>query len=249
MPPPVQSVSDAASLGAALGQTSPSVTTALLVLSAVFALLNCFFGVQLKKIWITVIGFLLGFLIGFAPCALLIKADFSPVIAAAVGLGVGVLVALIAYRLYRVGVFLWVALLTFGSVSAFFGDRFEWLGIVLGVVVGLVVGALSLVFLRPVCILSTGVSGGMLAAQNFAKLFSLPGRLLPYGIGAVLAVLGVAVQFTLSAASHRKAQEAKAAKAAGTSAPLDDTPPAEPDCGGIPSDTLPPSAAPDGEEK
>ena len=61
------------------------------------ALLNCFLGYRLKKLWISMIGFLLGIAIGAGITALF--SENKTVILAA-GLVVGILVALLSFRLY-----------------------------------------------------------------------------------------------------------------------------------------------------
>lgn len=182
----------------ALAQMMAIAGVVFLIISTIYALLNCFFGYQLKKVWVTLIGFGVGFLLGFLSCLIWIESSAVVGIAVAVGLVVGVLLALLAYRLYRVGVFLWMALLTFGSVASLFDGNIEWLGIVLGVVAGVVVGVLSLRYLRPVCIFSTAINGGILAAQNIFTLCNITQVGIVLGVGLALAVLGMLLQFHLS---------------------------------------------------
>lgn len=186
----LQSITDTA-----FAESIAAVGGVVLAFSAVFALLNCFFGFRLQKLWITLVGFLIGFVLGMIPCLLWIHSEHALAIATVVGLVVGVLIGLLAYKLYRVGVFLWVGVLTFGFVANLFPEKLAWLGIVLGVIAGVLVGVLALRFLRPVVIVTTALSGGMTAAQDFLRMFDVTQVLIVLGVGLLLAVLGMVVQF------------------------------------------------------
>lgn len=186
----LQSITDSA-----FAESAAALGGVVLAFSAVFALLNCFFGFRLQKLWITLVGFLVGFLLGMIPCLLWISSEHALAIATVVGVVVGVLIGLLAYRLYRVGVFLWVGVLAFGFVANLFPENLAWLGIVLGILAGVLVGILALRFLRPVVILTTALSGGMTAAQDLLRMFDVTQVLVVLGVGALLAVLGMAVQF------------------------------------------------------
>lgn len=192
---------------------APSTTTAgsdsvILIFSTVLSLLICFLGYKLKKIWITIIGFFVGLLLGMIPCLLWIKLDAVLAIALIVGLVVGVLVAIIAYRCFRVGVFIWVSFMTFASVQGLFGDKLEWLGIAVGIIVGLAVGILTFRYMRLVCIYSTAVNGGILSAQKILQLFGVSNILLVLILAAVLTAFGVIVQLRM----NRQDEEKQAAK-------------------------------------
>ena len=70
----------------------------LLAFSVVFALLNCFFGYKLIKVWAAIAGFLLGWVIGFF-AALYFLENMGA--CALIGVVVGVLCGLAAHRLHH----------------------------------------------------------------------------------------------------------------------------------------------------
>ena len=179
-------------------QTAATVGTALLIIYAIFALANCFFGYRLKRVWITLVGFLIGFFLGLIPSLILIDSEAVVIIALAIAIVAGVLIALVAYRFYKVGIFVWVAFMTFPVVSSMFAGKLQFLGVILGIAAGIIVGILSLKYLRAVCIISTSVNGGILAAQNILALFNIFQIGIILAVGAVLAVLGMLLQFHLT---------------------------------------------------
>ena len=68
----------------------------LLSFGVIFALLQCFFGYRLMKLWITVIGFLLGFTVSFVAAVIFTSDDLTmPLV---LGVIVGLLSGLIAFR-------------------------------------------------------------------------------------------------------------------------------------------------------
>ena len=87
------------------------------------ALLNCFLGYRLKKLWISMIGFLLGIAIGAGITALF--SENKTVILAA-GLVVGILVALLSFRLYLIGVFFYAVLSAYPLIAGLIGKELWW---------------------------------------------------------------------------------------------------------------------------
>ncbi len=196
-------------LGDAASQLAYATNLTYVIFASVFGLLNCFFGCKLKKLWVTVIGFAAGFLAGFIPCILLIEGDSAAGIALAVGLAAGVLLALVAFKLYKVGIFIWNAFLTFASVSYLFGDKLEWLGIIVGVVAGVCVGILSVRYLRHVCIFSTSLNGGILVSKNVLTLSGVGNIWIIIAASLALAALGMFVQFRTTAPAGEEKSSVK----------------------------------------
>lgn len=87
------------------------------------ALLNCFLGYRLKKLWIGMIGFLLGIAIGAGITSLF--SENKTVILAA-GLVVGILAALLSFRLYLIGVFFYAALSVYPLIAGLIGKELWW---------------------------------------------------------------------------------------------------------------------------
>lgn len=155
----------------------------------VFALLNCFFGYKLRKIWITLVGILVGFLIGFAVVMFLSTNLIASLI---IGVITGILLGIISFKLYLVGIFLLCGASAFFLVYSCI--PVDWLRILLGFIAGIAVGILAVKFVRPVTILSTGINGGFTAGQAIFSAFQITSWQY-FPIGAILAVLGILVQF------------------------------------------------------
>lgn len=168
-----------------------------LVLKVLFGLLNCFMGYKLLKFWVAGCGFLIGLLGGLIGGHFFTERTGVIWIAAAC---CGLVLGLLAYEIYLVGVFLLGWLMT---VSVFFSlrdvtemsDKMQLLMLALGTVVGIAVGALMVKFARPSIILSTGISGGISVASGITGLMRWENPLYMLGIGAVLAFCGIIFQW------------------------------------------------------
>ena len=163
-------------------------------LTVLMAAANCFLGFKLSKLWISLAGFLLGGALGGWLAGVLSLTGWWPLLPA---VGLGALGAVLAYRVYRAGVFLLCFLAVFGGVSALIAT--PWLGALAGLAAGLAAGLLSVKLLRPALILSTGVGGGFSAGLGLVPLLGLS-PLWGALAGVVLAVAGTAVQFRTTAA-------------------------------------------------
>lgn len=115
------------------------------------ALLNCFLGYRLKKLWIGMIGFLLGIAIGAGITSLF--SENKTVILAA-GLVVGILAALLSFRLYLIGVFFYAALSVYPLIAGLIGKELWW-EIALSVIAAFLIGLLAVNFVRPVLIIAS----------------------------------------------------------------------------------------------
>ncbi|MCC2231440.1 hypothetical protein LKD81_10595 [Lachnospiraceae bacterium CLA-AA-H215] len=158
------------------------------------ALLNCFLGYRLKKLWISMIGFLLGIAIGAGITALF--SENKTVILAA-GLVVGILVALLSFRLYLIGVFFYAVLSAYPLIAGLIGKELWW-EIALSVIAALLIGLLAVNFVRPVLIIVSAVGGGMQVSQIIMGWIAMENLWGLYGVAAGLALLGMLVQFRSS---------------------------------------------------
>lgn len=127
-----------------------SIVTA--VASAAFAVLNCFFGYRLRKIWMSVWGFLIGAVAGALISAQFLPQDAVwPVILA--GLAAGAVLALAAYKIYLAGMFLFGGGVVFLVAALLMGDS-RW-ALPVAIVAGLAAGVLTVKFTRTAIIVST----------------------------------------------------------------------------------------------
>lgn len=174
-----------------------NVGTIGLAVSLLWSLSSCFLGYKLMKVWITVAGFVLGFLLGDVMCALLHVKNFG--VFFFIGTVVGIALAIVSFKLYKAGVFLLGAVLG-GGISALVLGTQEWWHILVAVLIGSAVGALAVVAVKPVVIFSSAISGGLSALRTACTLFALgsftdsAATLVLWG-GVALALAGVVVQF------------------------------------------------------
>ncbi len=160
------------------------------LLTVLLALADCFLGFQLSKFWISLAGFVLGAALGGWIAALLSIEGWLFLLCL---LLLGAAGALLAYRIYRGGVFLLCFLAAFGGIYALIPT--PWVGALAGCAAGLLAGVLSLKLLRPALILSTGIGGGLCAGAGLLPLLELENPLWGLLAGIALAIAGVAVQF------------------------------------------------------
>ena len=160
----------------------------------VVGLLICFFGLKLVKFLGALVGFFVGALIG-AVIALVAGLDglaFAGVVVAA-----GVILAVLSWFLYRIGVFFLVFLQVLGIAFSILQPQSVVLTGVCAVA-ALVVAILAVIYVEPFVIIVTGLSGGVTAGTNIAVLAGLGENVwIGIGIGAVIAVIGIIVQFMM----------------------------------------------------
>ena len=162
------------------------------------SLLNCFLGYQLKRLWIALTGFLLVAALANR-IALFFTSDSKIILI--VTLAVGLLAALLSFRLYLAGVFFYVAILVYPVIAGLIG-REEWWEIALAVIASLLIGLLALNFVRPALILASAIGGGMQASTIIMKWISMTNPWVLYGVAAAFALAGMLVQFKSSGNGH-----------------------------------------------
>ncbi|NCB28898.1 MAG: TMEM198/TM7SF3 family protein [Clostridia bacterium] len=205
------------------GTDGASYGAAALALSMALALINCFYGYKLQKVWIGLICFCVGVVGGYIICANFLELTWMP--SAAVGIALGGLLAFLSMHLFLVGIFLYVFGVSLWTCMLFLNDPI-WIGMAIGTLAGLLAGFVAVRFTRPVTIVATALTGGLSAVQSLLLLLPAPKTpyplWLPLAIGSVLAVCGIVLQYrTERRLRRRRAERAKARETA--QAPLADT--------------------------
>lgn len=166
----------------------------LLVFAAllVFGLLNCVLGYRLLRFWVMLFGFVAGALGGYFIVRHLQVQEKIYYLGAMIGLGI--IVAVVAFLIYKAGIFLLAAVLGV-TASIYFLRPTSSAVFFLCLLIGAVLGFLSVKFSKEVIISATSLMGGAIAGLSLGKLGALPE--IPYGLGmaAGFAVLGMLVQF------------------------------------------------------
>lgn len=183
-----------------LGGLAGKYSSVLMIIGLIFALLNCFLGYKLRKVWITLAGALVGAAGGAAAGYYFLK-DVK--LAAAIALGGAVLLAVFAFHIYRLGLFILCGGLTFWMLAqGLSADSSMARGICIAA--GVVVGVMALQYERIIVILTTGICGGVGASRLLFTMTGKGGTFLIVLVGLILAVLGILFQYQLGTKKGQK---------------------------------------------
>ena len=158
------------------------------------ALLVCFFGYRMHRVWIALGGAGVGALAAaLLTYEVLELGEGISILVSIVGAVLGVV---LGYKLYRVGVFVSAAapILTLGFAADFLldagGDIFT-----AAILVGAVIGLVAAIFVRPVIILSTAIGGGLYCGICTAILLGQWSLGIMLLLWLVFSVAGTVVQW------------------------------------------------------
>lgn len=192
------------------GEKALQMNMTMAIILVVAALLICFLGLKLLRVWSALAGLGTGFLVGgFAGMQFTGNPLISMIIGLVLGVGLG---ALLAWWL-RGGAFLTAFLLTC-SIAIWFVKPDSQVKLVICLVIGLVLSILAEVIMAPVIILLSGLQGGTILLSAIPALQVIPGnnKSIIYVIAGVLTVLGIFVQFALEFKRKVKQNVAQANK-------------------------------------
>ena len=188
----------------------------VIITALVIALLYVFFGYKLLRVYISLLGFLIGFVLGIVICAVF---DLSNTTAVIVIICVcAVALAALGFWLYKAGLFVMILLSLFPIILSIVSELttvepvFMWIGSIL---FALVLAILAMFFVRPVVIIVTAFSGGLSIASlvvnnllpEIAQVNTTDGaRIFMLIIGGVIAVLGIYFQFVTTKPAAKPAE-------------------------------------------
>ena len=156
---------------------------------AVFALLNCFMGYRLRKVWGCILGILAGAGGGGAAGYYFLQDKVMALVCGAAG---ALIFRLLAWLLYKFGVFFMCTGLVYALILTFFEDA-SLTQHIIALVAGVFAGTLALGYEKQMVIGITAVCGGIGGIHLlFAMMAKNTGGELVLGI--ILAVIGAAVQ-------------------------------------------------------
>ena len=167
----------------------PQSGAGVVVLAIVSILINlgvCFFGYKLFKVFVAIIGFLGGVCLGLAAAG---QTSWPFWVDLVLVLVLGVILAVLALKVYKVGVFLFCGLLPGVLCTLLAG------GIWVGLAAFLVFGVLGVLLTRFYIIAVSAVSSGLLAGQQLFALFPVDVPAAAIILGLVLAVAGFLFQW------------------------------------------------------
>lgn len=168
----------------------------------VFGLTNCILGYRLLRFWMMIFGFCIGAGIGFFLVYRIDTEEKAYYMGAM--LGIGVVMAVLAFMIYRAGIFILGAGLGL-FLSIYLIHPTSSFSFFLCILVGVGIGVLALRYDREVIIVGTSFLGGVTAGLSLAKLLAMDQ--IPYGIlfGAAFAILGMLIQFAINKPRAAKA--------------------------------------------
>lgn len=168
----------------------------------VFGLTNCILGYRLLRFWMMIFGFCIGAGIGFFLVYRVGTEEKAYYMGAM--LGIGVVMAVLAFMIYRAGIFILGAGLGL-FLSIYLIHPTSSFSFFLCILIGVGIGVLALRYDREVIIVGTSFLGGVTAGLSLAKLLAMDQ--IPYGIlfGAAFAILGMLIQFAINKPRATKA--------------------------------------------
>ena len=168
------------------------------VIALILALIGCFFGYKLSRLFMGITGFIAGAIIGQIVASQILHVEgFASVLCIIL---CGAVIASLAFWIYRIGIFILCFALAFsaaGTLFPFEGD----VQFFANVITGLIVGVLAVKYMRPVIILTSAIVCGTSAAgllpgvTEYMGITTLSSLNSSAALTLVLCMLGIAVQF------------------------------------------------------
>lgn len=161
----------------------------------IFGILNCILGYRLLRFWMMLGGFLVGSGLALVIVHSMGTQEKSTMLIAA--LVTGVVFAVIAFLIYKAGVFILAAGIGW-ALSIYFLHPTSSASFFACILIGVALGSLAVKYCREVLIVATSLIGGVMAGVSLAKLGNLAD--FPYGLGMSIgfAVIGMLIQFAIN---------------------------------------------------
>ena len=200
-------------IGGADGPTAVFVTgvisTQMLVISIVVGIVLCIFGLRLMKILAAMVGLLVGAGIG---SAIVSVAQLTGTVSVIVTLGCGIVMALLSFFLRRVGAFFSVLCYVFGALMTVL-PKTSIVFVIVAAVVALILAILSSIYVEPMVVTMSSISGGLMAGPAIVSLIGLEEKMwIGYIVAAVLAGIGLLIQLFMQSSKIKKKDKMHAQK-------------------------------------
>ena len=185
------------------GNLSNAVQTILLVGSVAVALTQCFMGFRLLRFWASFAGFVIGFILGaWISAEGFLPKDTGWAAPLLIALVAGILMALFAYKLVKVGIFLFCGVISWQALGELLQTSSAD-GVRTVVYLGLqgaaffIAGWLAVKFMRTAIIAISAIAGSWTAIHGLESLIPRFAENTLGGTGCflVLAVAGIVIQF------------------------------------------------------
>ena len=167
------------------------IMTAVMAAAVVFAILNCFWGYQMMRLWMSIIALVIGGIVG-GIFALKTFDDKNMIVIVAVGCGM--VVAMLANLVYRLG----LVILCGGVVFLTFEILFPMasMAVHMGfVALGIVAGIAAFTYEDLLVTWVTGICGGLGVAKVVCMFLKVENPVIAIVAGAAIAALGIRFQY------------------------------------------------------
>lgn len=161
----------------------------------VFGIMNCVLGYRLLRFWMMIFGFLIGAGIGLFAIH---QIGFGEKVYYAVGMiGVGLLLALLSFAVFKAGIFIMGAGIGL-TITVYIIHPTTSFSFFICLLAGVGLGMLALRYEREVIIVGTSILGGILSGFSTAKLAKM--EEIPFGIifSIGFALVGMLIQFAIN---------------------------------------------------
>lgn len=172
-------------------ELSSGLATFLALLTLLFYVAESLSGYKLIRSWISILGFLIGAFVGFRLLSMFVDQVGYVLLGAIL---CGVLLSILSYRIYLVGVFLIAGFGVFQIGMACLPLKGGFL-LIVSVLLGFIAAYLAIKFMRPAIILITAFHGGIMAATLLPQFIALPDGWTTLTFGLVIGAVGTAIQF------------------------------------------------------
>ena len=172
------------------GNVMEKYTTGIMLAGLVFALLNCFMGYKLRKIWGSILGFIIGAAGGgIAGYYFLHEAKYAVI----AGIAGAVVLGALAWIFYKLGIFVLCAGLVYALANSFLSAPTNT-GRIICIAIGIFAATMAVGYEEYVIIGITGFCGGLGAIRILFSMTGKDGGGGTWLLGLILAFLGIAVQ-------------------------------------------------------
>lgn len=180
-----------------------SVQISTVGVTLIIGILNCFLGYRLLKAWVGLTGFTAGALLAYS---LVSRYTGNTLVQIGAIVSGGLLLGLLAFHIYRLGVFLLCTTIGTTAVSILLQPK-DSLRFLICLGIGVLIGLLGMAFVKPMVILNTALGGGFSIAASVAGLLKQEADLKILILGAVLASTGIGVQIAASRNQDKKSNQ------------------------------------------
>ncbi|MEE1192682.1 MAG: hypothetical protein UHO63_10155 [Blautia sp.] len=156
----------------------------------VFAFLNCFMGYRLRKVWGCILGILVGAGAGAGAGYFILQ---DKIMALVCGMAGALILGLLAWLLYKFGVFFMCTGLVYFMITSMFEDP-SMKQHMIAIVIGVFAGTLALGYEKQMVIGVTSICGGIGGIHLLMKMLEKDAGAGELLLGLIMAVIGIAVQ-------------------------------------------------------